>query len=276
VTVERPLKGRTAWVTGSSRGIGRAIAEDLAALGASVAIHGSSEGSPAAFGEVESLEALAGLISESTGSPVMRVVGDLCDEAVVLEAVEAITGAFGPIDILVNCAGGDIGAAGVHGPSAGKPQGNNALDISLDDIRTVLDRNILTCILCCRAVAPAMRDRKSGWIVSIGSVAGMGGRPETALYSTAKAAMHEYTRCLAALLRPHNVRVNVVAPGPIYTARFAASRPIDEKMLVEDGTLERYGKPIEVAKAVSFLVTGGTYITGQVIRVDGGLQMWPG
>jgi 3-oxoacyl-[acyl-carrier protein] reductase len=251
------------------------IAEHLAGLGASVAVHGSSEGSPAAFGEAESLEALAAEIAAASGSRVVRVVGDLCDESLVDAAVETIRGELGPIDILVNCAGGDIGSSGVHGPDAGKPRGNNALDISLADIRTVLDRNLLTCILCCRAVAPAMRERGSGWIVNIGSVAGLGGRPETALYSTAKAAMHEYTRCLAALLRPHNVRVNVVAPGLTYTARFAASRPIDEKMLVEDGTLERYGRPIEMARVVSFLLTGGTYITGQVIRVDGGLQLWP-
>jgi 3-oxoacyl-[acyl-carrier protein] reductase len=264
-----------AWVTGSSRGIGRAIAEHLAELGSSVVVHGSGERSPAAFGGAETLEELAAEIVTATGSPAMRVAGDLSDESVVNRAVTQITGTLGPIDILVNCAGGDIGSSGVHAPNAGKPPGNNPLDISLQDIRSILDRNLLTCILCCRAVAPAMRDRKVGWIVNIGSVAGLAGRPEGALYATAKAAMHEYTRCLAAMLRPHNVRVNVVAPGLTYTARFAASRPIDKEMMIEDGTLERYGQPIEMARVVSFLITGGTYITGQVIRVDGGLQMWP-
>jgi 3-oxoacyl-[acyl-carrier protein] reductase len=79
------------------------------------------------------------------------------------------------------------------------------------------------------------------------------------------------------MLRPHNVYVNVIAPGPIVTPRFLASRPIDEDNKVTGGTLERYGWPIEVARAVAFFVTGGSsYISGQVLRVDGGRQLWPG
>ena len=78
------------------------------------------------------------------------------------------------------------------------------------------------------------------------------------------------------MLRPYNVHVNVIAPGPTVTQRFLASRPVDETSMVEDGTLERYGWPIEVARAVEFFVSDdASYITGQVLRVDGGRQCWP-
>jgi len=86
----------------------------------------------------------------------------------------------------------------------------------------VLDRNLMTCILACREVAPEMMKRKSGSIVNIGSVDGLWGQEKSAIYATAKAAVHEYTRCLALLLRPHNIRVNAIAPGDVMTP---AGRP---------------------------------------------------
>ena len=189
---------------------------------------------------------------------------------------QEIRAELGPIDILVNCAGGDIGSRGVKAPMAGKPEHNDAVSISLEDIRTVMDRNLMTCILCCREVAQEMMDRKSGKIVTIGSIAGLFGRPEQVIYATAKAAVHEYSRCLAMQLRPYNVAVNVVAPGETVTQRFLASRETEETKMVEDGTLERYGWPIEVARTVEFLASdAASYITAQVLRVDGGKQAWP-
>jgi 3-oxoacyl-[acyl-carrier protein] reductase len=241
-----------------------------------VAVHGTSLYSTRAFDEADSLEAVAEDIAQEHGVEVLPVWGDLTDEATVKEIVEKIRERFGRIDILVNCAGGDIGAQGVTGANAGKPKGNDAVHISAQDIQVVLGRNLMTCILACRAVVPEMMDRKSGWIVNIGSIAGLTGNESEAIYSTAKAAVHEYSRCLAALLRPYNVYVNVVAPGPTVTPRFLASRPIDDSLKETGGTLDRYGWPIEVAKAVAFFATSdSSFVSGQVLRVDGGRQLWP-
>jgi 3-oxoacyl-[acyl-carrier protein] reductase len=274
--MEQRLHNKVAWVTGSSRGIGRVLAAHLAGLGAAVAIHGTSPTSTRAFNEADSLQDVADAIAAEHGADVLAVHGDLTDDAVVQDLAAQIRARFGRIDILVNCAGGDIGAQGTTGENAGKPVVNDAVHVSLEDVRTVLDRNLMTCILCCRAVAPEMMERKSGWIVNVGSIAGLFGSPTQVMYSTAKAAMHAYTRGLAAQLRPYDVYANVIAPGPIITPRFEASRPIDESQKMREGTLERYGWPDEIARALEFLVTtDSSYITGQVLRVDGGRQLWP-
>lgn len=273
---EKRLEGKIAWVTGSSRGIGRVIADHLADLGAKLAVHGTSPTSTRAFNEAESLDAVAQAITAAHGSVVLPVWGDLTDAVTVKQAADQIRQKFGRIDILVNCAGGDIGSQGAMGENAGKPLSNDAVFIAVEDVRTVLDRNIMTCILCCREVAPEMIARKAGWIVNIGSISGLSGQAQGAIYSSAKAAVHEYTRCLAAQLRADNVYANAIAPGPIITPRFEASRPIDKAKKLTGGTLERYGWPIEIARTVEFLVTqDSSYMTGQVLRVDGGTQLWP-
>ena len=270
------LAGRVAWVTGSSRGIGRVVADHLASLGAKVVVHGTTPTSTRQLDEAESLEAVASEIADAHGAEVLAVHGDLTSEAAVEDLHARIRERLGEVDILINNAGGDIGARGVTAENAGKPIVNDAVHIPMEDARSILDRNLMTCILVSRAVAPTMIDRERGWIVTIGSIAGLSGHRNAVMYSTAKAAVHEYTRCLAAQLRPHGVYANVIAPGEIITARFLASRPTRDERKVREGPLTRYGWPEEVAKAVEFLVTeDGSYITGQVLRIDGGTQLFP-
>jgi 3-oxoacyl-[acyl-carrier protein] reductase len=275
-TQTKTLNNKVAWITGSSRGIGKAIAEHFASKGAQVIIHGSRPDSPRVFQEGESLAANAEAIEKKHNTPCLAVTGDLTDYGIVQAIVSEIHQKRGQIDILVNCAGGDIGSKGVHAGMAGKPEGNDALSISLEDMKTVMDRNFLTCVLCCKAVVPEMMERKIGRIINIGSIAALTGIPGSTIYASAKAAVHEYSRCLAIQLRPYDIPVNVIAPGDTITERFLASRKTEEARKIHSGTLDRYGWPEEIAAAVEFLASdASSFISGQVIRVDGGSQCWP-
>jgi 3-oxoacyl-[acyl-carrier protein] reductase len=271
-----PLAGKVAWVTGSSRGLGRVIATHLGTLGASLVVHGTSPTSTRAFGEGDSLQSVVEAIAEESGAEVQMVYGDLTDPSAVDRIAGEISARYGQVDILVNNAGGDIGAGGTLSPTGGKPDPNDAVFIPLEDVRAVLDRNLLSCILACKAVVPGMMERTRGWVVNFGSTGGLSGRQEGAIYATAKAAVHEYTRCLAAQLRPYNIPVNCIAPGGTVTPRFLATRQADPARLGATETLERYADPIETSRAVAFLVSDpGPFISGQIIRVDGGGQRGP-
>ena len=273
---DRHLSGKTAWVTGSSRGIGRSILAQFAEAGANVVLHGTHPQSPRSFNEGGSLEDVAKSTSEAYGVSCLPVYGDLTQEPVVEQVVGQIHEAFETIDILVNCAGGDVGTKGLQAPLAGKPEKNDAVFISFEDIRMVLDRNLITCILCCRAVAPEMMARKSGKIINIGSVAGLAGVESSVIYATAKAGMHEYTRCLAVQLKPFNINVNAIAPGDIITERWKASRTYEDAKMVTGDTLDRYGQPEEISRVVEFLASEkASYVSGQILRVDGCMQAWP-
>jgi 2-hydroxycyclohexanecarboxyl-CoA dehydrogenase len=267
----KELEGRIAFVTGSGRGLGRAFAERLAELGADVAIHDISWTAPAQYGEASDLGVVAKEIARH-GGRVAAVTGNIGDKAAVARMKEKIEAELGTVDVLVNCAGGDIGASG------GKPEPNDALGIPLEDIKALTENNFYGTILVCQAFVPPMVKAGSGSVINIASAAAQFGVTNGVIYAALKAAVAHYTRCLAATLRTEGVRVNAVSPGATKTARFKATRVVDPKMMDSAGkSFVRYGEPDEIADAVAFLAgPRSRFINGQVLRVDGGETLFPG
>ena len=264
------LAGKVALVTGAGRGLGRAFAERLAAMGCAVGIHGMRENGPAEFGEGTTLTDTAQQIASTFGVRTVRVLGDLTKNTDAERVVREVSEQLGPISVLVHNAGGDIAAAG------GKPNPNDAVMIKEIDIRAVLDRNLLSTIFTCQHVARGMMEQRWGRIVTISSIAAFKGSESGSIYATSKAAVVEYTRCLAVELRPYNITANTIAPGDTRTGRFLGSRTVAEERLVTEGTLDRIGLVDEVARVVEvFAGPLGDFITGQALRVDGGSQCWP-
>jgi 3-oxoacyl-[acyl-carrier protein] reductase len=238
-------------------------------MGADIALHDISETAPAQYGEFPTLTAaVQSLVGTSVRG--VGVTGDISDEAAVRLMIDKVQSSLGTISILVNCAGGDIGANGT------KPNPNGATEFLLEDVQAIINRNLVGTMLMSRAIAPGMAERRKGSIINIASVAAhLGSSPEVA-YACAKAAVVHYTRCLAFEMRPAGVRVNCISPGPAKTARFLATRATDPVMMEEGPSLQRYATAEEIADAVAFLASDQSrFISGQVLRVDGGAGLYP-
>jgi len=257
MTIQLDLEGKVALVTGSGRGLGMHYAKYLANMGADVIIHDIRSEAAAEFGEAKSGEDVAGPI-RAPGRRSAFVAGDLTIPSEARRVVEEAIAAFGKLDIVVNNAGGDIGAR------TPRPNPNDAIDIDVDDIQAVVNRNLLTTMYVCKFAGAHMRERRQGKLINVGSVAGHMPTAIGIIYAAAKAAISHYTLCLAEQLKPYNVNVNCIAPAATYTGRFLATRTVDNQEGLS--RLQRIAEPEDMAKIIGFLAgPQSDYLTGETI-----------
>jgi 3-oxoacyl-[acyl-carrier protein] reductase len=245
------LSGRSALVTGGSRGIGRAIALRLATQGADVAF--SYRGNEAAAKETAAA-------IEALGRRALAIQADASDPASADKVVAATLEAFGKVDILVN--------------NAGITRDDLIMRMSLDDFHDVLQTNLFGAFYMTKAVTRPMLKARSGRIVNITSVSGQAGQTGQANYSSAKAGLIGLTKATARELASRTITCNAVAPGMVTTELTADLPEALMNEAIARTPLGRFGTPEEIADAVAFLVSDeARYITGQVLAVDGGLVM---
>jgi 3-oxoacyl-[acyl-carrier protein] reductase len=245
--VKIDLTGRIALVTGSTRGIGRAIAESLANAGARLAVVGRDA--------ERAKEAAAAISAESRGYGC-----DMGDAKAVAGLFESVEHDFGAIDILVN--------------NAGLNRDNLLMRLKDDDWDAVLNTNLRGAFVAMRAATRGMMKRRWGRIINISSVVGVVGNKGQANYAASKAGLIGLTKSVAKELASRNILANVVAPGFIETDMTHAMTDEAKKTLFTQIPLERLGTPADVANVVTFLSSDlASYITGQLFVVDGGMVM---
>jgi 3-oxoacyl-[acyl-carrier protein] reductase len=281
VMVEKKLAGKVALITGGARGLGRGYALRLAGLGADIAIVDRNLKAADVY-DFEKKQMTAPTVMgecEALGVRSMGLEVDLTDRPAAEKAVADIVEKMGRIDITVcNAGGGTVKFAdeiqqGEDGPGRAGEEGTSDItttgtpaDCPQDMLMRVLDINLMTCMYTCMAVAPYMREQKSGKIVTVSSTGGIAAMGRYHPYGTAKAAIIHYTRALAQELGPYNINVNCIAPGIIRTGRLG-DRSVQAKQIPfrREGTIE------ECAGVVEFLVTDlSDYVTGKTISIDGG------
>ena len=245
------LQNKVAIVTGSSRGIGAAIALEFASQGAVVVVNCRQDTSQA--------EAVVGQV-EASGGRAVAIQADVSLSADAQRLVKETLERFGRLDVLVN--------------NAGTTRDTLLMMMSEEDWDLVLRTNLKSAFNCCKAALRPMVKQRSGRIINVTSVSGLAGQAGQTNYSASKAGMIGFTKALAKEVGARNITVNAVAPGFVPTALTDVLTPEQKQMITSMTPLGRFARPEEIAYAISFLASDrAAFITGQVLSVDGGLVM---
>ncbi len=243
------LTGKVALVTGSSRGIGRAIALKLANMGARIALNDLP-------GNTDAQKVWQEITEQ--GNEAMLAPADVTDSSSVKSAINLVVEKWGAIDILIN--------------NAGILRNNLLIRLSEEDWDAVMNTNLRGAYLCTRYALRSMLNQRWGRIINIASIAGMMGNMGAVGYSASKGGLIAFTRSLAPEVGPRNITVNAIAPGFISTSMTEELAPDTKEAFLSRVTIKRPGTPGEVAELAAFLASNrASYITGQIIAIDGGI-----